>query len=92
MSREKQTRTETDTFGPIEVRSDRYWGAQTQRSLQNFKIGTETKPEALVRALGIVKQAAARVNRRAGKLDPRLADAIERAAGEVVDGRLIATS
>jgi fumarate hydratase, class II len=90
MPREKQTRTETDTFGPIEVRSDRYWGAQTQRSLQNFRIGTETKPEALVRALGIVKQAAARVNRRAGKLDPRLADAIERAAGEVVEGRLIA--
>jgi fumarate hydratase class II len=90
MSRERQTRTETDTFGPIEVPSDRYWGAQTQRSLQNFKIGTETKPEALVRALGIVKQAAARVNRDAGKLEPRLADAIERAAGEVVEGKLVA--
>jgi fumarate hydratase, class II len=90
MSREKQTRTESDTFGPIEVRADRYWGAQTQRSLQNFRIGTETKPEALVRALGIVKKAAARVNRDAGKLEPRLADAIERAAGEVVEGKLVA--
>jgi fumarate hydratase, class II len=90
MSREKQTRIETDTFGSIEVRDDRYWGAQTQRSLQNFKIGTETKPEALVRALGIVKQAAARINRDAGKLEPRLADAIERAAGEVAEGSLFA--
>jgi fumarate hydratase class II len=88
MSSDKQTRTETDTFGPIEVPSDRYWGAQTQRSLQNFRIGSETMPPPLVRALGIVKQAAARVNRELGPLEPRLADAINRAAQEVVDGRL----
>ncbi len=81
-------RVETDTFGPIEVPAEGYWGAQTQRSLQNFKIGTETKPAALVRALGIVKQAAARVNREQGTLDARLADAIERAAQEVIDGTL----
>ena len=56
------TRTETDTFGPIEVASDRYWGAQAQRSLGNFKIGWEKQPLSIVRALGIVKQAAARAN------------------------------
>jgi fumarate hydratase, class II len=88
MSEEQRTRVETDSFGPIEVAHDRYWGAQTQRSLHNFRIGTETKPQPLVRALGIVKQAAARVNRELGLLEPRLADAIERAAKEVVDGRL----
>jgi fumarate hydratase class II len=86
-SDEQPHRVESDTFGPIEVPAARYWGAQTQRSLQNFRIGTETKPPALVRALGIVKQAAARVNRELGLLDPRLADAIERAAQEVIDGR-----
>src|SRR5215213_10522566 len=83
-----ETRVETDTFGPIEVPADRYWGAQTQRSLQNFRIGGERMPTPLVRALGIVKLAAARVNARTGELDPRLADAICRAAQEVVDGRL----
>ena len=88
MSRDQPTRTETDTFGPIGVPGDRYWGAQTQRSLQNFRIGTETMPAPLVRALGIVKQAAARVNKELGTLEPRLADAISRAAQEVVDGRL----
>jgi fumarate hydratase class II len=88
MSEEQRTRVETDSFGPIEVAHDRYWGAQTQRSLHNFRIGTETKPQPLVRALGIVKQAAARVNRELGLLEPRLADAIERAAKEVVAGRL----
>jgi fumarate hydratase class II len=88
MSSERTTRTETDTFGPIEVPSDRYWGAQTQRSLQNFKISSETMPPPLVRALGIVKQAAARVNRELGALEPRLADAIHRAAQEVLDGKL----
>jgi fumarate hydratase class II len=85
---DQRSRVETDTFGPIEVPTTRYWGAQTQRSLQNFRIGTEIKPPALVRALGIVKQAAARVNRELGVLDPRLADAIERAAQEVIDGKL----
>ncbi|HEX3208165.1 MAG TPA: lyase family protein, partial [Geminicoccaceae bacterium] len=81
-------RVETDTFGPIEVPADRYWGAQTQRSLQNFRIGTETMPAPLISALGMVKRAAARVNREQGRLEPRLADAIGRAAQEVVDGKL----
>jgi fumarate hydratase class II len=82
------TRQESDTFGPIDVAADRYWGAQTQRSLQNFKISTERMPPAVVRALGIVKLAAARVNQRLGELDPELAEAMEQAAQEVVDGKL----
>ncbi len=82
-------RIETDSFGPIEVPADRYWGAQTQRSLQNFKIGGERMPPPLVRALGIVKKAAARANVTLGQLDPGLADAIMRAADEVIDGTLI---
>src|SRR5215212_6695793 len=81
------SRTESDTFGPIEVPAERYWGAQTQRSLRNFKIGGERMPAPLVRALGVVKLAAARVNARLGELDPRLAEAIERAALEVMEGR-----
>jgi fumarate hydratase class II len=88
MSGDQPIRTETDTFGPIDVPADRYWGAQTQRSLQNFQIGTETMPPPLVRALGVVKQAAAMVNREQGQLEPRLADAIVRAAKEVADGSL----
>jgi fumarate hydratase class II len=79
-------RVETDTFGPIEVPADRYWGAQTQRSLQNFKISNERMPAPLIRALGIVKLAAARVNGRAGTLDAKLVTAIEQAALEVVEG------
>ena len=67
MDSPKNVRVETDTFGPIEVEAHRYWGAQTQRSLQNFKIGGERMPPALVRALGIVKLAAARVNVRLGR-------------------------
>src|SRR6195952_1560016 len=81
------TRTETDTFGPIEVASDRYWGAQAQRSLGNFKIGWEKQPLSIVRALGIVKQAAARANVALGQLDPELGKVIEAAAQEVIDGR-----
>jgi fumarate hydratase class II len=81
-------RTETDTFGPIEVASDRYWGAQAERSLGNFKIGWEKQPLPIVRALGIVKQAAARANMALGKLDPALGDAIITAAQEVIDGKL----
>ncbi len=81
-------RTETDTFGPIEVASDRYWGAQAQRSLGNFKIGWEKQPLPVVRALGIVKQAAARANMALGKLDPKLGDVIVAAAQEVIDGKL----
>ncbi|MDO9609563.1 MAG: class II fumarate hydratase [Brevundimonas sp.] len=81
-------RIETDTFGPIEVAADRYWGAQAQRSLGNFKIGWEKQPLPVVRALGIVKRAAAETNRDLGKLDPALADAIIKAANEVIEGRL----
>ena len=81
-------RTETDTFGPIEVASDRYWGAQAQRSLGNFRIGWEKQPLPIVRALGIVKRAAAETNRDLGKLSPELADAIIAAANEVIEGRL----
>ncbi|MGF1560629.1 MAG: class II fumarate hydratase [Geminicoccaceae bacterium] len=82
------TRVESDTFGPIEVPADKYWGAQTQRSLTNFKIGGETMPVPLIRALGIVKLAAARVNTRLGTLDAKIGEAIEKAAQEVVDGKL----
>ena len=67
-----KTRTETDTFGPIEVASDRYWGAQAERSLSNFKIGWEKQPVAVVRALGIVKRAAAETNMALGLLDPTI--------------------
>jgi fumarate hydratase class II len=81
------TRTESDTFGPIEVPAERYWGAQTQRSLQNFRIGGERMPVPLVHALGLVKQAAALVNKDLGQLEPRLADAVAWAAAEVVEGR-----
>jgi len=82
------TRTESDTFGPIEVPAERYWAAQTQRSLQNFKIGTERMPPPLVHALGLVKQAAALVNADLGELDPKLAGSVADAAAAVVAGRL----
>ncbi len=82
------TRTETDTFGPIEVPADRYWGAQAQRSLENFAIGWEKQPLSIVRALGIVKRAAAETNQALGRLDAERADAIAAAAQEVIDGRL----
>ena len=84
---ETATRTESDTFGPIEVPAHRYWGAQTQRSIQNFKIGTDRMPAPLVHALGLVKQAAALVNKDLGGLDARVADAIAESAAEVVAGR-----
>lgn len=80
------TRTESDTFGPIAVPAHRYWGAQTQRSIQNFKIGTERMPAPLVHALGLVKQSAALVNRDLGGLAPEVADAIAASAAEVVAG------
>src|SRR5471030_575026 len=82
------TRTETDTFGPIEVAADRYWGAQTERSLRNFKIGWEKQPAAVVRALGVVKRAAAETNMALGKLDPKIGEAIVAAAQEVIEGKL----
>src|SRR5262245_2014116 len=82
------TRTETDSFGPIAVPSDRYWGAQTQRSRQNFRIGTDRMPIEIVHALGIVKLASAETNRELGLLDARRAGAISRAAREVIEGKL----
>jgi fumarate hydratase class II len=82
------TRIETDTFGPIEVDASRYWGAQTQRSLQNFKIGWEKQPKPVVRALGVVKRAAAEANAALGRLDPKIAETIVVAAQEVIDGKL----
>ena len=81
-----QTRTETDSFGPLEVPADKYWGAQTQRSIMNFPIGWEKQPVAVVRALGVIKQACAMQNKAQGTLDPKLADAIVQAASEVVAG------
>ena len=82
------TRTETDSFGPLNVDATKYWGAQTQRSLGNFKIGGETMPLPLVRALGIVKLAAAKANRALDNLEPHIADAIVEAANEVANGAL----
>ncbi len=82
------TRTETDSFGPLEVPSDKYWGAQTQRSLMNFPIGWEKQPVAVVRALGVIKQACAEANKAAGALADDKADAIIKAASEVVAGDL----
>jgi fumarate hydratase, class II len=82
------TRTETDTFGPIEVEDTKYWGAQAQRSLGNFKIGWEKQPLSIVRALGVVKRAAAETNMALGHLDPKLGAAIVNAAQEVIDGKL----
>ena len=82
------TRTETDSFGPLEVPTDKYWGAQTQRSLGNFKIGTETMPAPLVRALGVVKMSAAKANMGLDNLEKEIGDAIVLAAGEVAEGKL----
>ena len=82
------TRTETDSFGPLEVQADRYWGAQTQRSILNFPIGWERQPVAIVRALGVIKRACAEVNAAQGKLDPKLAEVISAAATEVIEGKL----
>src|SRR3954447_98454 len=84
----KSTRSETDSFGPIDVAADRYWGAQTERSRQNFKIGHDRMPIGIVHALGIVKLAAAETNRELGLLDARRTGAIARAAREVIDGKL----
>src|SRR3954466_9636931 len=81
-------RTETDTFGPIEVPTDRYWGAQTQRSLGNFKIGWEKQPKPVIRALGVVKRAAAEANMALGRLDPKIGATIVAAANEVIEGKL----
>ena len=81
------TRTETDSSGPLEVPSEKYWGAQTQRSIINFPIGWEKQPIPIVRALGVIKKACAMQNKAQGGLDPTLADSIIRAAGEVAEGK-----
>src|SRR6202051_1253401 len=81
------TRSETDSFGPIEVPADRYWGAQTERSRRNFRIGHDRIPMPIIRALGMVKLAAAQTNRELGLLDQRRARGIVRAAREVIDGK-----
>src|SRR6202163_4334451 len=86
--RSNSTRSETDSFGPIDVPADRYWGAQTERSRQNFRIGHDRMPMPIIRALAIVKLAAAETNRELGLLDQRCAGAIVRAAREVIDGKL----
>jgi len=83
-----KTRTETDTFGPIEVDASRYWGAQSQRSLGNFKIGWEKQPLPVIRALGIVKRAAAETNMALGRLDPTIGNVIVKAANEVIESKL----
>jgi len=84
----KTTRTETDTFGPVEVDASKYWGAQAERSLHNFKIGWEKQPVSIVRALGIVKRAAAETNMALGHLDPKIGEVIVKAANEVIEGKL----
>ncbi|OAN74635.1 fumarate hydratase, class II [Sulfitobacter sp. EhC04] len=81
------TRTETDSFGTLEVPADKYWGAQTQRSIMNFPIGWERQPVAIIRALGVIKKACAEVNLGFGDLDADLAPAIQQAAQEVIDGK-----
>lgn len=83
-----QSRTETDSFGPLEVPADKYWGAQTQRSLGNFKIGGETMPEPMIRALGIVKMAAAKANMSLDNLESDIGQAVVSAATEVAEGKL----
>jgi fumarate hydratase class II len=88
MSSTMKTRTETDSFGPIQVAADRYWGAQTERSRNNFRIGEERMPRPLIVALAIVKLAAAETNRALGLLDGRRAKAIAEAAQEIIDGKL----
>ncbi|MHA6261740.1 class II fumarate hydratase [Arenibacterium sp. CAU 1754] len=82
-----ETRTETDSFGPLEVPADKYWGAQTQRSIINFPIGWEKQPIAIVRALGVIKKACAQANVELGSLDAERGKAIIQAAGEVVEGK-----
>src|SRR5438105_11435334 len=84
----KHARIETDSMGEIEVASDAYWGAQTQRSLKHFDIGFDVMPREVIRALGILKKAAAQVNYDLGKLEKHKMDLIVRAADEVIDGKL----
>jgi fumarate hydratase class II len=88
MAKQKTTRSESDSFGPIDVPADKLWGAQTQRSFQNFEIGGERMPTPLIRAFGLLKQAAAEANMAAGKLDKKVGKAIAAAAAEVASGQL----
>src|SRR5262247_2165431 len=83
-----RTRIESDAFGPLKISADRLWGAQTQRSLHNFRIGSERMPIEIVRALGVIKRAAAEVNRALGSLDRKRAAAIAAVAQEIADGKL----
>jgi fumarate hydratase class II len=83
-----KTRTESDAFGPLEIPADKFWGAQTERSLHNFRIGTERMPIALIHALGLIKRAAAEVNRDLGSLDRKRAGAIVAVAQDIADGKL----
>jgi fumarate hydratase class II len=86
--RRQRTRVETDSFGPIDVPADRYWGAQTERSRRNFRIGSDRIPMPIIRALATIKRAAAQVNQQLGSLDARRSKAIVRAAQEVIEGKL----
>ncbi|HEY1383660.1 MAG TPA: class II fumarate hydratase [Dongiaceae bacterium] len=88
MAKQKNTRTESDSFGPIDVPADKLWGAQTQRSFQNFKIGGERMPTPLIRAFGLLKQAAAEANMALGKVDKKIGKAIAAASAEVASGQL----
>ncbi|HWK97130.1 MAG TPA: class II fumarate hydratase [Pseudolabrys sp.] len=83
-----KTRSETDSFGALDIPADKLWGAQTERSLRNFRIGAERMPIEIIHALGLVKRAAAEVNRDLGLLEPKYADAIAKAAQDVADGKL----
>src|SRR6202040_2714964 len=83
-----KTRTESDAFGPLDIPADRLWGAQTEPSLHNFRIGTERMPIGIIHALGLIKRAAAEVNRDLGSLDAKRANAIVAVAQDIVDGKL----
>src|ERR1700742_4990308 len=83
-----KTRTETDSMGAIEVSNDRYWGAQTDRSMHHFNIGDDRMPREMVRALGMLKKAAAQVNEALGKLSPDKSKLIVQACDEVIEGKL----
>ncbi|MFN3461115.1 MAG: lyase family protein, partial [Oceanibaculum sp.] len=87
-SNRSATRIETDSMGPIEVPAEKLWGAQTQRSLQNFRIGGQRMPVGVIRAFGTLKQAAALANMKLGRLDKKLGKAIAAAAAEVASGAL----
>ena len=84
----QKTRSESDAFGPLDIPADKLWGAQTERSLHNFRIGSERMPIEIVRALGLIKRAAAEVNRDLGSLDNRRAKAIVAVAQDIADGKL----